>query len=73
MYNNLIVDTIRHNYLDTRHQIVLNDTIDYNCYEVNAKQGTQIKKHFLEGDLSEDMINEILTGEKIQPKTEKYQ
>ena len=31
-------------YLDTRHQILLNDTIDYNCCEVNAKQGTKIKK-----------------------------
>ena len=24
-------------YLDTKHQILLNDVIDYNCYEVNAK------------------------------------
>ena len=51
-------------YLDTKHQILLNDVIDYNCYEVNAKQGTQIKKHYLDGDLSEDKINEILEGEK---------
>ena len=58
-------------YLDTKHQILLNDVIDYNCCEVSAKQGTQIKKHFLEGDLSEDKINEILAEEKIQPKTEK--
>ena len=27
-------------YLDTKHQMLLNDVIDYNCYEVNAKQGT---------------------------------
>ena len=52
-------------YLDTKHQILLNDVIDYNCCGVSAKQGTQIKKHFLEGDLSEDKINEILTEEKI--------
>jgi len=58
-------------YLDVLHQSLLNDVIDYNCYEVNSKQGTQIKKHYLDGDLSEDKINEILTGEKIQPKTEK--
>ena len=58
-------------YLDTKHQILLNDVIDYNCYEVNAKQGTQIKKHFLDGDLSEDKINEILKGEEIKKKTEK--
>ncbi len=58
-------------YLDTKHQVLLNDVIDYNCCEVSAKQGTQIKKHFLEGDLSEDKMNEILSEEKIQPKTEK--
>lgn len=58
-------------YLDTKHQILLNDVIEYNCCEVSAKQGTQLKKHYLEGDLSEDMINEILTKEKIQQKTEK--
>ena len=28
-------------YLDTKHQILLNDVIDYNCCEVNDKQGTQ--------------------------------
>ena len=58
-------------YLDTKHQILLNDVIDYNCCEVNAKQGTQIKKHYLEGDLSEDKINEILNGEEIKEKPEK--
>ena len=58
-------------YLDTKHQILLNDVIDYNCCEVNAKQGTQIKKHFLEGDLSEDNLNEILNGEEIKEKPEK--
>ena len=58
-------------YLDTKHQILLNDVIDYNCYEVNAKQGTQIKKHYLDGDLSEDKINEILEGEKSKKPKEK--
>lgn len=58
-------------YLDTSHQILLNDAIDYNCCDVNAKQGTQIKKHYLEGTLSEEKINEILTEEKIQQKKEK--
>ena len=58
-------------YLDTKHQILLNDVIDYNCYEVNAKQGTQIKKHYLDGDLSEDKINEILEGEKSKKQKEK--
>ena len=58
-------------YLDTKHQVLLNDVIDYNCCEVSAKQGTQIKKHFLEGDLSEDKINEILNGEEIKEKPEK--
>ena len=58
-------------YLDTKHQILLNDVIDYNCCEVNAKQGTQIKKHYFEGDLSEDKINEILNGEEIKEKPEK--
>ena len=58
-------------YLDTRHQILLNDTIDYNCCEVNAKQGTQIKKHYLDGDLSEDKMNEILKGEEIKKPKEK--
>ena len=58
-------------YLDTKHQILLNDVIEYNCCEVNAKQGTQIKKHYLEGDLSEDKINEILNGEGIKEKPEK--
>ena len=58
-------------YLDTKHQILLNDVIEYNCCEVNAKQGTQLKKHYLEGDLSEDKMNEILKEEKILEKTEK--
>ena len=58
-------------YLDTKHQILLNDVIDYNCYEVNAKQGTQIKKHYLDGDLSEDKINEILKGEESKNPKEK--
>lgn len=58
-------------YLDIRHQVLLNDVIDYNCYEVSAKQGTQIKKHYLDGDLSKDKMNEILTGEKNQQKKEK--
>jgi len=58
-------------YLDTKHQILLNDVIDYNCYEVNAKQGTQIKKHYLDGDLSEDKMNEILKGEEIKKTKEK--
>ena len=58
-------------YLDTKHQILLNDVIEYNCCEVSAKQGTKIKKHYFEDNLSEDKINEILTEEKIQPKTEK--
>lgn len=58
-------------YLDTKHQVLLNDVIDYNCCEVSAKQGIQLKKHFLEGDLSEDKMNEILAEEKIQPKIEK--
>ena len=58
-------------YLDTRHQILLNDTIDYNCCEVNAKQGTQIKKHYLDGTLSKEKMNEILKEEKIQQKKEK--
>ena len=58
-------------YLDTRHQIMLNDVVDYNCCEVNAKQGTQIKKHYLDGDLSEDKINEILKGEEIRKIKEK--
>ena len=58
-------------YLDTRHQILLNNTIDYNCCEVNAKQGTQLKKHYLEGTLSEDKMNEILKGEEIKEKPEK--
>ena len=50
---------------------LLNDVIDYNCYEVNAKQGTQIKKHYLDGDLSEDKINEILKGEETKKQKEK--
>ena len=58
-------------YLDTRHQILLNDTIAYNCCEVNAKQGTQIKKYYLDGDLSEDKINEILKGEEMKKPKEK--
>ena len=58
-------------YLDTKHQILLNDVIEYNCYEVNAKQGTQIKKHYLEGVLSKDKMNEILKEEKILEKPEK--
>ena len=58
-------------YLDTKHQILLNDVIDYNCYEVNAKQGTQIKKHYLDGDLSGDKINEILKGEESKKIKEK--
>ena len=58
-------------YLDTKHQILLNDVIEYNCYEVNAKQGTQIKKHYLEGGLSKDKMNEILKEEKILDKLEK--
>lgn len=58
-------------YLDTRHQILLNDVIDYNCCEVNAKQGTQIKKHYLDGDLSEDKMNEILKGEEMKKPKEK--
>ena len=43
---------------------MLNDVIDYNCYEVSAKQGTRIKKHYLDGELSEDKINEILKGKE---------
>lgn len=58
-------------YLDTKHQILLNDVIEYNCCEVNAKQGTQIKKHYLDGDLSEDKISEILNGEEIKKPKEK--
>lgn len=58
-------------YLDTRHQILLNDMIDYNCCEVNAKQGTQIKKHYLEGTLSEEKISEILKGEESKKIKEK--
>ena len=58
-------------YLDTKHQILLNDVIEYNCCEVNAKQGTQIKKHYLEGVLSKDKMNEILKEEKILEKPEK--
>ena len=58
-------------YLDTKHQILLNDVIDYNCYEINAKQGIQIKKHYLDGDLSEDKINEILKGEEMKKPKEK--
>ncbi len=58
-------------YLDTKHQVLLNDVIDYNCCEVNAKQGTQIKKYFLDGDLSEDKINEILKGEESKKPKEK--
>ena len=58
-------------YLDTKHQILLNDVLEYNCYEVNAKQGTQIKKHYLEGVLSKDKMNEILKEEKILEKPEK--
>ena len=38
---------------------------------MNAKQGTQIKKYYLDGDLSEEKINEILKEEKIQQKKEK--
>jgi len=58
-------------YLDTRHQILLNDAIEYNCCEVNAKQGTLLKKHYLEGGLSKDKMNEILKEEKILDKLEK--
>lgn len=58
-------------YLDTKHQVLLNDVIDYNCCEVSAKQGTQIKKHYLDGDLSEDKINEILKGEENKKPKEK--
>lgn len=58
-------------YLDTKHQILLNDIIEYNCCEVNAKQGTQLKKHYLEGTLSKDKMNEILKEEKILEKPEK--
>ncbi len=58
-------------YLDTRHQILLNDVIDYNCYEVSAKQGTRIKKHYLDGDLSEDKINEILKSKESENSKEK--
>ena len=58
-------------YLDTRHQILLNDVIDYNCYEVSAKQGTRIKKHYLDGDLSEDKMNEVLKGNESENSKEK--
>ncbi len=58
-------------YLDTRHQILLNDVIDYNCYEVSAKQGTRIKKYYLDDDLSEDKINEILKGKESENSKEK--
>lgn len=63
--------SVRRLYLDTKHQILLNDVIDYNCCEVNARQGTQIKKHYLDGDLSGDKINEILKGEEIKKPKEK--
>ena len=59
-----VIAGVEISYLDTRHQILLNDVIDYNCYEVSAKQGTRIKKHYLDGDLSEDKINEILKGKE---------
>lgn len=58
-------------YLDTRHQILLNDVIDYNCYEVSAKQGMRIKKHYLDDDLSEDKINEILKAKESENLKEK--
>ena len=58
-------------YLDTKHQILLNDVIEYNCCEVNAKQGTLLIKHYLEGGLSKGKMNEILKEEKILEKTEK--
>ena len=51
-------------YLDTKHQILLNDVIEYNCCEVNAKQGTLLIKHYLEGGLSKGKMNEILKEEK---------
>lgn len=78
LFDKMYEDTIKFvagvevSYLDAKYQILLNDVIDYNCFEVSAKQGTQIKKHYLEGDLSKDKINEILIEEKINQKQKKY-
>ena len=57
-------------YLDVRNQAILNDILDRECCGLNLKQAIKLKQHYLDGDISEEIIDKIVT-EKLQTNTGK--
>ena len=52
-------------YINVYNQAVINDILDRECCGLSLQQAIKLKQHYLDGDLSEQLITDIVT-EKVQ-------
>lgn len=59
-----LADSIKEvSFLNVKLQVSLNDQIDFYECKLNTHQATVLKKHYLEGTLTDSVIKQILTEE----------
>lgn len=55
-------------YVDVRNQAVLNDILDSECCGLSLQQAIKLKQHYLDGNISEQTIMDIITEREKKNK-----
>ena len=53
-------------YVDVRNQVIINDVLDRECCGLSLKQAIKLKQHYLEDDISESVIANIIAEKEHQ-------
>ena len=53
-------------YVDVRNQVIINDVLDRECCGLSLKQAIKLKQHYLEDDISESVIANIIAEKQQQ-------
>ena len=55
-------------YINVCNQAIINDILDRECCGLNLKQAVKLKQHYFDGDLSEQLITDIITEKDQKDK-----
>ena len=55
-------------YVDVRNQAILNDILDSESCGLSLQQAIKLKQHYLDGDISHQLISDIITGTEKKEK-----
>ncbi|MBQ3425537.1 MAG: hypothetical protein IJH37_00140 [Clostridia bacterium] len=47
-------------YVDVRNQVIINDVLDCECCGLSLKQAIKLKRYYLDGNISEEIIADII-------------